>query len=219
MKRDISQVVIKRMPRYYRYLRYLIDEGKERISSAELSELMGVTASQIRQDLNNFGGFGQQGYGYNVKKLHDEIGKILGLDKTHNLIIIGGGNLGKALATTDAFSKHNFYMTAIFDSNEKLKGAMVNDIPIRTMDELDDYYAKNRVDMAVLTIPSEHAQEVADRLIKLGIKAIWNFAQIDLEVPDDVVVQNVHLADSVMRLSLNMIQREKQVNLENGKRN
>lgn len=217
MRKDISQVVIKRMPRYYRYLRYLMDEGKERVSSAELSELMSVTASQIRQDLNNFGGFGQQGYGYNVKKLYEEIGKILGLDKTHNLIIIGGGNLGKALASTDAFSKHNFYITAVFDNNEKLKGTMINDIPIRTMDELDDYYAKNRVDMAVLTIPAEHAQEVADRLVKLGIKAIWNFAQVDLEVPDDVVVQNVHLADSVMRLSLNMIQREKQVNIENGK--
>jgi redox-sensing transcriptional repressor len=219
VKKDISQVVIKRMPRYYRYLRYLMDEGKERISSAELSDLMNVTASQIRQDLNNFGGFGQQGYGYNVKHLHDEIGKILGLDKTHNLIIIGGGNLGRALATTDAFSKHNFYMTAIFDCNEKLKGTKVGDIVIRTMDELDSYYAKNRVDMAVLTIPAEHAQEVADRLVKLGVKAIWNFAQLDLEVPDDVVVQNVHLSDSLMRLSLNMLQKENKVNTGNGKRN
>lgn len=219
MKKDISQVVIKRMPRYYRYLRYLMDEGKERISSAELSELMGVTASQIRQDFNNFGGFGQQGYGYNVKHLHDEIGKILGLDKTHNMIIIGGGNLGRALSSTDAFSKHNFYITAIFDQNEKLKGTKVNGIAIRTMDELEAYYAKNRVDMAVLTIPSEHAQEVADRLVKLGIKAIWNFAQLDLDVPEDVSVQNVHLSDSVMRLSLNMIQKEKQVKSANGKRN
>ena len=214
MKKKISQVVIKRMPRYYRYLSELMEQGTERISSAELSEIMNVTASQIRQDLNNFGGFGQQGYGYNVQYLHDEIGKILGLDKVHNLIIIGGGNLGHALASHQTFNKHGFYVKGIFDVNENLQGQVVNGAKIMMMSELDDFVKKNKIDIAALTIPKEQVQQVANHLQELGIKALWNFANVDLHVHDDVVVQDVHLSDSLMRLTLNMIQ-EQSRNQEN----
>ena len=208
MKKEISQVVIKRMPRYYRYLGELLEQGTERISSGELSKIMNVTASQIRQDLNNFGGFGQQGYGYNVQHLYDEIGKILGLDKTHNMIIIGGGNLGLALASHSTFDKQGFVVTGIFDINPKLKGKQVNQNQIMLMSELDEFAKHNRIDIAALTVPKEHVQEIADHLQELNIKALWNFAHIDLKVADDVVVQNVHLSDSLMRLSLNMIQNQ-----------
>ncbi|MCR4956282.1 MAG: redox-sensing transcriptional repressor Rex [Lachnospiraceae bacterium] len=208
MKKEISQVVIKRMPRYYRYLGELIDQGTERISSGELSKIMKVTASQIRQDLNNFGGFGQQGYGYNVQYLYDEIGKILGLDKTHNMIIVGGGNLGLALATNSRFDRQGFVVTGIFDINPNLKGKQVNNNSIMMMSELDEFIQHNHVDIAALTVPKDNVQEIVDHLQELGIKAFWNFAHLDLEVAEDVVVQNVHLSDSLMRLSLNMIQRK-----------
>ena len=208
MKKEISQVVIKRMPRYYRYLGELLDQGTERISSGELSNIMHVTASQIRQDLNNFGGFGQQGYGYNVQYLYDEIGKILGLDKTHKMIIIGGGNLGRALASHSTFYKQGFVVTGIFDVNPVLKGVKVNDIEIGMMDEIDAFLSNNHVDIAALTIPKEHVQDTVEHLQDRGVKAFWNFAHADLKVNDDVVVQNVHLSDSLMRLSLNMIQKQ-----------
>lgn len=208
MKKKISQVVIKRMPRYYRYLSELLEKGTERISSAELSKIMNVTASQIRQDLNNFGGFGQQGYGYNVQYLHDEIGKILGLDQVHNLIIIGGGNLGHALASHQTFHKHGFFVKGIFDVNEKLAGQEVNGAKIMMMSELDTFVKSNKIDIAALTIPKEHVQEIANHLQDLGIKALWNFANVDLTVREDVVVQDVHLSDSLMRLTLNMIQNQ-----------
>ncbi len=208
MKKEISQVVIKRMPRYYRYLGELLDQGTERISSGELSKIMNVTASQIRQDLNNFGGFGQQGYGYNVQYLYDEIGKILGLDKTHNMIIIGGGNLGLALASHSTFDKQGFVVTGIFDVNPQLEGKQINQVHIKMMSELDEFAKNNKIDIAALTVPKEHVQEIAEHLQRLNIKALWNFAHIDLKVADDVVVQNVHLSDSLMRLSLNMIQNQ-----------
>ncbi len=204
MKKDVSQVVVRRMPRYYRYLGQLLEDNVERISSERLSEIMNVTASQIRQDFNNFGCFGQQGYGYNVKFLRDEIGKVLGLDKTHNMIIIGSGNLGRALASHGAFHKQGFIVTAMFDIDKKLSGTKINDIEIRSMDELEGFIKKNRVDIAAITVPAEAAQELADRLVSLGVKALWNFAQLDLEVDSDVIVQNVLLSDSLMRLSLNM---------------
>ncbi|MBE5905342.1 MAG: redox-sensing transcriptional repressor Rex [Lachnospiraceae bacterium] len=208
MKKKISQVVIKRMPRYYRYLSELLEQGTERISSAELSEIMNVTASQIRQDLNNFGGFGQQGYGYNVQYLHDEIGKILGLDQTHNLIIIGGGNLGHALASHTTFNKHGFYVKGIFDINPDIQGQVVNGAKIMPMSELDDFVKNNKVDIVALTIPKEHVQEAADHVMDLGVKALWNFANVDLDHKEEVVVQDVHLSDSLMRLTLNMIQNQ-----------
>ncbi|MBQ8663593.1 MAG: redox-sensing transcriptional repressor Rex [Eubacterium sp.] len=195
------------MPRYYRYLGELIDQGVERISSNELSQRMKVTASQIRQDLNNFGGFGQQGYGYNVKYLYSEIGKILGLDRQHNIIVIGAGNLGQALANYVNFEKRGFMITALFDVNPTLAGVSVRGIEIRMMDEIEDYIRNNKVDIAALTMPKTKAEECANRLVDLGIKAIWNFAHLDLELPDDVVVENVHLSDSLMQLSYNIVSR------------
>lgn len=207
MEKQISQAVIRRMPRYYRYLGELIDQGVERISSNELSQRMKVTASQIRQDLNNFGGFGQQGYGYNVKYLYSEIGKILGLDRQHNIIVIGAGNLGQALANYVNFEKRGFLITALFDVNPTLAGVSVRGIEIHLMDELEDYIKNNKVDIAALTMPKTKAEECANRLVDLGIKAIWNFAHLDLELPEDVVVENVHLSDSLMQLSYNIVSR------------
>lgn len=207
MDKEISQAVIRRMPRYYRYLGELLDDGVERISSNELSHRMKVTASQIRQDLNNFGGFGQQGYGYNVKFLYDEIGKILGLDQQHNIIIMGAGNLGQALANYVNFEKRGFVITGLFDVNPKLKGQKVRGIEIRMMEELADFIRNNQVDIAALTMPKEQADEVANRLVELGVNAIWNFAHLDLELPDHVVVENVHLSDSLMQLSYNIVKK------------
>ena len=201
MEKEISKAVISRLPRYYRYLGELMEDGVERISSNELSQKMKVTASQIRQDLNNFGGFGQQGYGYNVKYLHTEIAKILGIDRQHNLIIIGAGNLGQALANYANFKKHGFVIKGMFDINPRLIGLVVRGVEIRGGEDLEKFIVENEVQMAALTIPKTKAPEIADRLVKAGIKAIWNFAHVDLVVPDDVVVENVHLSESLMRLS------------------
>lgn len=200
----ISKAVIKRLPRYYRYLGELIEEGVERISSNELSEKMRVTASQIRQDLNNFGGFGQQGYGYNVSYLYAEIGKILGLDHSHNMIIIGAGNLGQALANYVKFEKIGFKVVGIFDVNPVLKGISIRGNEILMMDELPAFLKAEEVQIAALTLPKNNAAETAEILVKNGIKAIWNFAHLDLTVPEDVIVENVHLSESLMRLSYNL---------------
>lgn len=203
-ERQISKAVIKRLPRYYRYLGNLLDDHVERISSNELSRQMNVTASQIRQDLNNFGGFGQQGYGYNVKYLYNEIGKILGLDKTYRMIIIGAGNLGQALANYVKFEKRGFKVIGIFDVNPGLEGVTVRDIPVRMMDTLADFLRDHEIDIAALTLPSTGAEEVAPILIDNGIRAIWNFAHTDLKVPEHVIVENVHLSESLMQLSYNL---------------
>ena len=199
--KEISKAVIARLPRYYRYLGELMEDGVERISSSELSARMKVTASQIRQDLNNFGGFGQQGYGYNVKYLYTEIAKILGIDRQHNLIIIGAGNLGQAIANYANFERRGFIIKGMFDVNPILIGLVVRGIEIRGVEELEKFIVENDVQIAALTIPKTKAPEIADRLVKAGIKAIWNFAHTDLQVPDDVVVENVHLSESLMRLS------------------
>lgn len=199
--KEISPAVIKRLPRYYRYLGDLLENDVVRISSKELSEKMKVTASQIRQDLNNFGGFGQQGYGYNVEYLYTEIGKILGLNKTNNMIIVGAGNLGQALANYQEFEKIGFSVTAIFDVNPKLIGLVVRGIEIMDIEELGNYVKKNNVDIAALTLPKQKAQKVAQELVSYGIKAFWNFASIDLQLPEHIVVENVHLAESLMTLS------------------
>lgn len=205
-EKEISQAVIRRMPRYYRYLGELLEDGVERISSNDLSKRMNVTASQIRQDLNNFGGFGQQGYGYNVKFLYEEIGKILGLNQKHNIIVIGAGNLGQALANYVKFEKLGFVITALFDVNPALEGVTVRGIKIRMLDELEDYCKDHVVDIAALTMPKEKADAIANRLVNLGIQAIWNFAHVDLDLIDkDVVVENVHLSDSLMQLSYNIV--------------
>ena len=203
-QKEISQAVISRLPRYYRYLGELKDDGVERISSQELSELMQSTASQIRQDLNHFGGFGQQGYGYNVEQLYTEIGKILGLDQIHHLVLIGAGNLGQALANYVNFERRGFLIEGIFDQNPDLVGKEIRGIEVRTMEELEPFIIKHHVDIGVLTIPKTAAVSVADRLVKCGIKAIWNFAHVDLSVPPEVQVENVHLSDSLMKLSYNI---------------
>ncbi|MCD8222701.1 MAG: redox-sensing transcriptional repressor Rex [Clostridiales bacterium] len=209
--REISKAVIARLPRYYRYLGELMESGVDRISSNELSRRMNVTASQIRQDLNNFGGFGQQGYGYNIKYLYSEIAKILGIDRQHNLIIIGSGNLGQALANYANFEKRGFLIKGMFDINPRLIGLVVRGIEIRGVEDLETFIKENEVQMAALTIPKTKAPEIADRLVNAGIKGIWNFAHVDLQVPDDVVVENVHLSESLMRLSYRVcnIQEEK----------
>ncbi|MCD7763475.1 MAG: redox-sensing transcriptional repressor Rex [Lachnospiraceae bacterium] len=205
---EISKAVVKRLPRYYRYLGDLLNAKVERISSNELSDLMNVTASQIRQDLNNFGGFGQQGYGYNVKYLYNEIGKILGLDKTYNMVIIGGGHLGQALANYVKFEKRGFSIKGIFDINPDLDGTIVRGIPIRMTDELPSFLKENEIQIAALTLPKSGAEVVAPVLVENGVKAIWNFAHTDLHVPDDVVVENVHLSESLMQLSYDLNHRK-----------
>lgn len=203
-EKEISQAVIGRLPRYFRYLGELKDEGVERISSQELSERMQVTASQIRQDFNHFGGFGQQGYGYNVEYLYDEIGKILGLDRTHSFVIIGAGNLGRALGNYLNFERRGFLFQGIFDRNPELIGTDVRGVKVRPMEELERFVRENRIEIAVLTIPKADASEVAERLVENGIKAIWNFAHVDLRVPEGIQVENVHLSDSLMKLSYNI---------------
>ena len=190
MEKEISQAVIRRMPRYYRYLGELLEEGVERISSNDLSHRMMVTASQIRQDLN-------------------EIGKILGLNETHNIIMIGAGNLGQAITNYVKFERFGFIITALFDVKPSLKGQTVRDIPIYMMDELDDYCKKNKVDIAALTLPKEKAEDTAQHLVNLGIRAIWNFAHVDLDDVEDMVVENVHLSDSLMQLSYNIANHKK----------
>lgn len=203
-EKGISLAVIQRLPRYYRYLGELLENDVVRISSKELSERMNVTASQIRQDLNNFGGFGQQGYGYNAGHLHAEIGKILGLDKSYNVIIIGAGNLGQALANYTDFERRGFYIRGIFDVNPRLEGISIRGIEIHMIDELEEFVRNNTVHIAALTMPKLKAPDIAKEIVRLGIKAIWNFASIDLNLPPDVMVENVHLAESLMRLSYNL---------------
>ena len=209
-RKEISKAVVTRLPRYYRYLGELIEEGVERISSNELSARMKVTASQIRQDLNNFGGFGQQGYGYNVRSLYTEIAKILGIDRQHNLVIIGAGNLGQAIANYANFERRGFIIKGMFDINPRLIGLVVRGIEIRGVEELEKFIVDNEVQIAALTIPKTKAPEIAQRLVNAGVKAIWNFAHIDLVVPEDVVVENVHLSESLMRLSYRVCSMQEQ---------
>ena len=209
-QRKISRAVISRLPRYYRYLGDVLEAGVERISSSDLSKKMHVTASQIRQDLNNFGGFGQQGYGYNVKYLYTEIGKILGLDRSHNFIIIGAGNLGQALANYASFERSGFILKSLFDVNPRLEGVTIRGIPVRMVDELEDFLKNNDIEIAALTLPKSKAIEVADILVDNGVKGIWNFAHTDLSLPKDVVGENVHLSDTLMKLSYNLCQQDKE---------
>jgi redox-sensing transcriptional repressor len=209
-EKEISQAVIGRLPRYFRYLGELKDEGVERISSQDLSELMKVTASQIRQDFNNFGGFGQQGYGYNVEHLYNEIGKILGLDRQHNFIIIGAGNLGRALGNYMNFERRGFLFKGMFDRDPALTGLDVRGVKVMPMTEMERFIRENEVDIAVLTIPKTGAVRVADELVDMGIRAIWNFAHVDLNLPEGIQVENVHLSDSLMKLSYNIKRYEKE---------
>ena len=199
-KKNISMAVIKRLPKYHRYLNELLKNDVDRISSKELGEKIGFTASQIRQDLNCFGDFGQQGYGYNVRELSIKISTILGLDNVHNGVIVGAGNIGQAIANYTRFGKMSFDLKGIFDANPKLIGIKIRDISIEDIDELDKFLANNKIDIGVVCVPRINAQKVCDVLVAGGIKAIWNFAPVDLVVPDDVIVENVHLSESLLTL-------------------
>ena len=202
---NISTSVIKRLPRYYRFLADLKLAGVIRISSRELSVRMGLTASQIRQDLNCFGGFGQQGYGYNVEQLHTEIGEILGLHKDRKAILIGAGNLGRAIITHMSFENKGFRLIGIFDKKESLTGQMVKGFPVRHIDGLDEFCRENLPDVAVLCIPRAEASEIVEQLIALNVKGFWNFSHYDLSVKyPDLPVENVHLGDSLMTLCYNV---------------
>ena len=202
--KKISAAVIKRLPRYYRYLSELLDNGIERISSGELSKQMKVTASQIRQDFNNFGGFGQQGYGYNVPYLKNEIGKILGLDRDYHVIILGAGNLGHALANYAGFEKRGFVVSAVFDVSPDKIGKKIGHTMVYDMKDLEGYVKGHTVDIAALTLPKSIAPAVAKQLVLYGVSAFWYFAAADLNLPGNIAVENVHLAESLMRLSYNI---------------
>lgn len=201
-RNDVSISVIKRLPRYYRFLGELKSQGIIRISSKDLSNRMGFTASQIRQDLNCFGGFGQQGYGYNIESLYNEIGNILGVNKTRNAILIGAGNLGKAVALHMSFEQRGFNLIGVFDKNPALTGQMLRGIPIRHTDDIFDFCKDNSPAVAVLCIPSVAAEVLAPQLVELGIKGFWNFSHYDISANHpNVAVENVHLSDSLMTLS------------------
>ena len=197
----VSTSVIKRLPRYYRYLGYLKESGMVRISSRELAERMGLSASQIRQDLNNFGGFGQQGYGYNVHYLYAKICEILGVSAGFKAVIIGAGNLGRALARHTMFAKRGVDVIAMFDVSESLIGSYIGDIPVLAMDELENYCRTHPVDIAVFTMPKEAAPDVATRLIDTPVTGIWNFTGKELDLREHgKVVESVHMGDSLMTL-------------------
>ena len=201
----VSNSVIKRLPRYYRFLGELKEQGVVRISSKDLSNKMGFTASQIRQDLNCFGGFGQQGYGYNIESLYNEIGKILGVNKTRKAILIGAGNLGKAVALHMSFEERGFNLIGVFDKNKALVGQMLRGLPIRHIDDLFDFCKDNSPSVAVLCISSPAAKELAPQLVDLGIKGFWNFSHYDLKVTHkDIIVENAHLGDSLMTMVYNV---------------
>lgn len=205
--RNISDAVIKRLPRYYRYLRELLSHGRTRISSAELAGIMNVTASQIRQDLNCFGGFGQQGYGYNVEYLHDEIGTILGLKEGYTTIIVGAGCLGHALANYKGFEKRGFHLKGIFDCAPEKIGRSVGGVTVSDIADMEDFVRANNIDIAILTVPRSEVKSTADRLAECGIKGLWNYSFVELKTKNDVAVENVHLSDSLMTLSYKIKQR------------
>ncbi len=200
-ERNISLAVIRRLPKYHRYLKELLDNDIKRISSKELSKIIGFTASQIRQDLNNFGGFGQQGYGYNVEDLYTEIGKILGLTRNYNTVIVGAGNLGQALANYSSFDRLGFKLKGMFDINPKIIGLTINDVKVIDMDTFETFVNENDVEIVYICTNRDGAQDVADRIQQTNIKAIWNFAPVDLKVKEDIIVENVHLIDNLLTLS------------------
>lgn len=205
--KKISMAVIKRLPRYHRYLNNLLELGIKRVSSKELSTRMGITASQIRQDLNCFGGFGQQGYGYNVESLYSEIGNILGINKTFYAIIIGAGNMGQALSNYGNFEKRGFEIIGIFDVNTDIIGKKIKDIEVMNLNDMDEFILNNKVDIAMLCVPYRETASVADRIAKLGVRGLWNFSAMDLKIPYDVIIENVHLSDSLMVLGYKLNER------------
>ena len=204
----ISNAVVKRLPIYLRYLEDLMKNNVESISSNELSSLIGFTASQIRQDLNNFGGFGQQGYGYNIKGLYKEINSILGLDREYRMVIVGTGNLGQALANYSKYHKSGFPIVGMFDINPKIIGLRINDIEVMDCDYLVDFLNENHVDIGIITTDKAAAQSVANKLVEGNVRGIWNFATCDLKVPKRIQVENVHVTDSLNTLAYRIIHSE-----------
>lgn len=209
MAGHVSDAVIRRLPGYYRHLRELEAAGVSSISSQELGERMHLTPSQIRQDINCFGGFGRQGFGYKVTELKEHIGEILGLDREHHLIILGAGNIGCAVAQYPTFSREGFRTVALFDTLPTKVGRTLGDIPVLHMDTLEQFVQENAVDIAVLALPKRYAQDALERLYRCGVRAIWNFAPTDLAHPEDMLVVNVHLSDSLQQLSYRMAHQEK----------
>ncbi|MPW24890.1 redox-sensing transcriptional repressor Rex [Alkalibaculum sp. M08DMB] len=197
----VSMAVVRRLPKYHRYLGELIEKDILRISSKELGKIMGLTASQIRQDLNCFGGFGQQGYGYNVVELYKEIGHILGLDKEYKCVIIGAGNLGQAITNYEGFRREGFKLMAMFDINPRLIGNTIRDIKISDISELEEYVVDNDIVIGIICVPKENSQEIADTLVKANVRAIWNFSPSDVKVPEDVVIENVAINESLYTLT------------------
>ena len=206
--KKVPNVVINRLPRYYRYLGELLSQGITKISSTELSHRMGVTASQIRQDFNFFGGFGQQGYGYNIEHLYNEIADILRLKDGNTVIIIGAGNLGRAMANHPGFERRGFQITALFDKSPETIGKTINGMTVMDVEDLEDYIKNNRVDIGVLTVPKAGVQEMAQRLVKSGVRAILNFSYAELDLPEEIAVENVHLSDPLMTLSYKLREME-----------
>lgn len=198
-KKNISMAVIKRLPKYHRYLNELMKNDVDRISSKELGEKIGFTASQIRQDLNCFGDFGQQGYGYNIRELYGQISTILGIDRIYNTVIVGAGNIGQAIANY-RFNRLGINLTGIFDANPELIGKSIKDVEIKDVANLKEHLDNNFIDIGVICVPRINAQKVCDVMVKCGIKGIWNFAPVDLSIPEDVTVENVHLSESLMTL-------------------
>ena len=205
---NISMAVVRRLPKYYRYLEELLNNDIKRVSSQELSKITGFTASQIRQDLNCFGGFGQQGYGYNAEELHKEIGRILGLDRIYKTVIIGAGNLGHAIANYSSFDRSGFKTIGIFDVNPKVIGQKLGDIEVMHTEKLEEFVKENNVTIGIICTPKAYSQDSADLLVKGGVQGIWNFAPVDLKVPDNVIVENVNLSESLFTVSYLLKERD-----------
>ena len=212
-EKKVSNAVIRRLPRYRRYLYELKKKGVTKISSKEFSRLIGYTASQIRQDLNNFGGFGQQGYGYSVDSLYDEISAILGLDKEYRMVMMGAGNLGHAIVKYAQTYKGKFKLCSIFEVKKELVGQTLDGIEIMDYDNIVEYVIKEKIDVGIICVNKENAQEVANKLSYAGVKGIWNFAPVDIDVPEYVALENVHLADSLHALAYHMAGYEKKKEL------
>ena len=200
-KMKVSNAIIRRLPRYRRYLGYLQTKGIKKISSNELSEMIGYTASQIRQDLNTFGEFGQQGYGYEVDRLYKEINKILGLDREYKTVVVGCGNLGQAITNYTYYYKIGFNIIGLFDANPRIVGNVINDVEVMDSADLEDYVRREKIDIGIICVNRENAQKVADALVSGGVKGIWNFAPIDLKIPEGIALESVHLSDSLHALS------------------
>lgn len=206
----VSNAIIRRLPRYRRYLNELRKQGVQKISSNELSELIGYTASQIRQDLNTFGGFGQQGYGYSVEYLYNEINKILGLDKEYKTVVAGLGNLGQAITNYTYYGKIGFNIVGLFDVNPRVVGLVINGVEVQDTSKLEEFVRENNVDIGIICVNKESAQSVADTLVKGGVAGIWNFAPIDLEIPKNVAIENVHLSESLHTLAFQIRSNEEE---------